>query len=302
MANVISHLFRSSKADGTDLTQVQPSHWNDGHKFTGGNHGDVLARDTTDPNYGAIWTPPHVGAWNMITTTETGTQNNFNPYPGINGNTIIRCANTAPLTIAGLGGPAMAARFNGQTVRVVGHSAQVDCLHYASSSDPSFRLWNGIDAMRSLAPGGIGFVDYQWNQFDGLWMARSHNQGQWIRPGYSAAWYTAGGGGTWTVTQGNQVDYAYCVRDNTLFFCGYLNATTVSGNPASLNVSLPPGYRISRQFVSTLACAPTGVHEMCFAVFNATATTIPIQRLAGGTFVPASGTCYVYWNFVIPID
>jgi hypothetical protein len=55
MANVLTHRFTSPKADGADGTQVQPSHWNDGHKFIGGNAGDLLVRDPTDATFGAKW-------------------------------------------------------------------------------------------------------------------------------------------------------------------------------------------------------------------------------------------------------
>jgi len=55
MANLVKHRFVSGKADGPDATQVQPSAWNDGHVFAGGNAGDLLTRDPTDATYGAAW-------------------------------------------------------------------------------------------------------------------------------------------------------------------------------------------------------------------------------------------------------
>ena len=53
--NVVRHRFSSAKIDGPDPGQIQPSHWNDGHLFTGGAAGDVLARDPTDATFGATW-------------------------------------------------------------------------------------------------------------------------------------------------------------------------------------------------------------------------------------------------------
>lgn len=63
MSNVLTHRFTSPKLDGADATQVQPSAWNDGHRFSGGANGDVLTRDTTDATFGAKWvtTPPAEG-------------------------------------------------------------------------------------------------------------------------------------------------------------------------------------------------------------------------------------------------
>jgi len=60
MADVLKHRFISGKPDGPDATQVQPSHWNDGHAFTGGILGDSLIRDPTDPTYGVKWGPPNL--------------------------------------------------------------------------------------------------------------------------------------------------------------------------------------------------------------------------------------------------
>lgn len=57
MSNLLKHGFVSAKADGADATQVQPSHWNAGHVFTGGTVGDVLTRAPADP-FGANWVAP----------------------------------------------------------------------------------------------------------------------------------------------------------------------------------------------------------------------------------------------------
>jgi len=58
MSNVLGHRFVSPKLDGADATQVQPSAWNDGHRFSGGAAGDVLTRDPTDATFGATWAAP----------------------------------------------------------------------------------------------------------------------------------------------------------------------------------------------------------------------------------------------------
>lgn len=67
MANVLKHRFASAKSDGADASQVQPSHWNDGHLFTGGNAGDVLTRDPADANFGAKWSAlSGMGQWQPV--------------------------------------------------------------------------------------------------------------------------------------------------------------------------------------------------------------------------------------------
>lgn len=55
MSGLLQHLKVSAVADGTDTSQVQPSDWNAAHKFTGGNHGAIPIRDTTDATFGSSW-------------------------------------------------------------------------------------------------------------------------------------------------------------------------------------------------------------------------------------------------------
>jgi len=70
MSNVLTHRFTSPKLDGADATQVQPSAWNDGHRFIGGADGDVLTRATADATYGAVWaTPTAVENWTPYVPT-----------------------------------------------------------------------------------------------------------------------------------------------------------------------------------------------------------------------------------------
>jgi hypothetical protein len=76
MSKTLDHRFRSSKADGPDPTQVQPSAWNDGHQFTGGANGNVLIRDTADPAYGATWYP--LGEWASIPFNAANFRGNLN--------------------------------------------------------------------------------------------------------------------------------------------------------------------------------------------------------------------------------
>ena len=73
MASLLFHRFVSPKANGSDGTQVQPSNWNDGHRFTGGAAGDVIIRDPTDATYGVKW-----GSLQSITNGGTG-RTNFTP-------------------------------------------------------------------------------------------------------------------------------------------------------------------------------------------------------------------------------
>jgi hypothetical protein len=89
MSNVLTHRFVSPKLDGADATQVQPSSWNDGHRFSGGAAGDLLTRDPADATWGAAWTtPPAPVGWVAYTpiwyisgvVTPLGTHTMFGNY------------------------------------------------------------------------------------------------------------------------------------------------------------------------------------------------------------------------------
>jgi hypothetical protein len=86
MSNLLVHPFASAKSDTADATLVQPSNWNDGHKFTGGAHGNVMMRDTSDTTYGASWianannallSTNASGVPSWVTTIPSGVQDNI---------------------------------------------------------------------------------------------------------------------------------------------------------------------------------------------------------------------------------
>jgi hypothetical protein len=91
---------------------------------------------------------PSSATWTTVTTTSTGTQNDF--APGLVGNTIVRCNNATLLTITGL-----AAGYDGQHVKFESIGAgQVDFPHQSASSSAANRQINFATAGQHLARGG----------------------------------------------------------------------------------------------------------------------------------------------------
>lgn len=70
MSALIVHVFNDAHTDGSDATLVNPSNWNDGHKFTGGANGSIPLRDTSDATYGSNWLASAAG---VLTSTGGGT-------------------------------------------------------------------------------------------------------------------------------------------------------------------------------------------------------------------------------------
>lgn len=184
MANVLAHRFVSAKADGTDPTMIQPSNWNDGHKFTGGAAGQFLMRDPTDATYGAIWSTSQ-DAW--VNTTATGTINNWNPTGYVPGrNTVVACSNTADLAITGFESgspPTTGARL---TILAFGNPIQIFGDHGNSRAECQFRqTW---PYPQPLVLGKYGAATYQHT--GGIWVLVSQSTGQDVA--YVPTWGNTG--------------------------------------------------------------------------------------------------------------
>lgn len=84
-----------------------------------------------------------------------------------------------------------------------------------------------------------------YNQIDAL-------VGPWVAVTYNAANFGAtGGGGSWTVSAGDHVAYAYAIHNKTMAVSVYLQDTAVAGTPSTLNIVLPAGITSAfQQYVS----------------------------------------------------
>lgn len=160
--------------------------------------------------------------WTMVTTTAVGVQNSFNP--GINRNTIIRCANASLLTITGF-----PQGFAGQLIRLYTIGAgQIDLPYYDSRSPTADRLVNYVtSAPTSLAPGTAptrAFAEYQWVATDGHWLLRSHEQGAFITAPYNSADFVGIG-----TTAGAIQTSKYRLHGRELRYLYSLNGCTFAG-------------------------------------------------------------------------
>lgn len=257
MTDVLKHRFVSPKLDGVDTQQVQPSHWNDGHKFQGGNSGEVLTRDPSDLTFGAKWTPiaippavqevpgggvngdvltrdltvPTFGSrWAPATTTivngDTGTQNNWTPAGLGSKDTVIYWNAATPLTITGIRGG-----IDGQIVTIKNRSsggAVLSLIYFSASSLVENRLMTFVTS--GPTPIGYeGFVNLVWSSAVGSWFIVGHEQGKWIVPPFVQSDYA----GIWAPLTAGQITHAaYKVTGRTLHWSVYVSA--VAGGPATI--------------------------------------------------------------------
>lgn len=166
---------------------------------------------------------PSSTTWTPITTTAVGTQNDW--APGLNGNTIVRCANASLLTITGL-----AAGYDAQRVLFVSVGAgQVDFVPQSASSAAANRQINFATVGNTSLAAGSGTAEYVYDATTVRWRLVNHDQGAWIvfTPAFS------GTGQTYGAQQG-----AYLLRGRTVSIDGYL-ALSVKGASGAVITGLP---------------------------------------------------------------
>lgn len=256
MTDVLKHRFVSPRADGADPTQIQPSYWNDGHKFQGGTAGQVLTRDPTDANFGAAWTSlvaPVSPVSTFIASTTTGTVNDWVPGSGLGpAHTLIQWSGAANLTITGLAAGAV-----GKMVTIVSVSNFVISLPHASTgSVTANRLFN----IATSAPMPIAYGGYATYFFNGsTWLMIGHDQGAALTPVFVASDYTATGSMTWTLAAGDVSGMFYQLRGRMLWVGMAVASTTVGGTPnIALVRTIPGGFTAAGQVDGAMAYIDSG--------------------------------------------
>lgn len=175
--------------------------------------------------------PPNPATSAAVTSTATGTQNDFGP--SLPNHTVLRLNNASLLTITGLAGG-----YDGQRVTLVSIGAgQVDLAHQSGSSTAANRLINiATTGPTSLAPGS-GTAEYVYDGTSARWRLVRHDQGAWLAP----ATPTFGGNGaqTWTGVTGTA---SYLLSGRMLFW-SFDYSGTVGGTPnTTLTITYPAGF------------------------------------------------------------
>jgi hypothetical protein len=309
MSNVLAHRFVSARADGADATQVQPSHWNDGHKFTGGAADELLVRDPTDTNFGAKWVASpsvvNLTASGLITgrdvtrisSTATGTQNDWNPGI-VKGTTYIEWAGASALTVTGIAGG-----FEGSVLifKAAGAAAPATFAHASASSAVGARFSN----IASSGPTPVANLGYAiWVHNGTYWVLVSHDQGSWITPAFSAANYTAFSAGTWTVEASDIGVLRYVLHGKTLSVQLAIDNTTVvlSGGQPTFLVIATAGVSPFMPTVFTNLCLVDNNNLQETGLFQFNGANYLISRLGGGVFTAATNTSGVFAHSTFEVN
>lgn len=172
-----------------------------------------------------------------VTTTSTGTQNNFDPSGAIaagNELVVVRCNNATDLTITGL-----VAGVDGQTVifENIGGGGNVLFQDASGGAGSTIELQN-IATSAATPVSTRGFAKYVYDTTSTTWRLTSHEQGAWITATHNTANFAGSGAMTWTVD--NPADILvlrYHLTGRTLDVYWNL-ATTSTGGVASSSLQV----------------------------------------------------------------
>jgi len=277
MANLVKHRFQSAKTDGADATQIQPSNWNDGHVFSGGNAGDQLTRDPTDATYGAKWTTP--------TPPPPGL-----PSGGNLGDLLTKDATVptylskwaAPLTTRPSGGAAGQMLICDPTDATYGSKWAAPPV----GTPPGGNLNDVLTKDASVATYGAKWVTPTGITFT-------------AQP-YTAGDYSAGGGMTFTPAAGDVQVNRYAIFGKLLIWQIAIQGTGILGGTAGYDVTVKfPGARVCNVTMNAIAyVVDNGATQTGFLYYNVGGSTVNFRRLPAtpwttGAVLMSVGACIV---------
>lgn len=276
---------------------IQRTAWidDDGTGTTGTIINNAEKTKLYDQIDAALLNPLNKSAQTVVTSAVTGTVHNW--APGLAGNTTIMFYGSADLTITGIAGG-----IQGQLVTLKNNSgAVVYARHNDSGSSAGNRLYHPVtSAPLPIAAGGWA----SWIFDSGLWTLIAHEQGAWITPAYSAADYTATGGG-WTVDAGD-VDHCEFRLDGKLLTVRLaVFGSSVSSAPTALQRKIPGGFTASKAiYVGNVLCNNAG-GALAVAGVSAAGNTAAFgitPTIAGGAWAASTNTTNVYGSVAVPVN
>lgn len=174
------------------------------------------------------------GRWSELTTTSTGTQNNFSITSGGIEADVLRCNNASLLTLTGIVAPASPVKPGKKLIVYSVGAGRVDLAHENGSSTAANRFVNqATSAASSLAP-GKGWAVYVYDDAADRWRMIAHDQGAFITPTFTAGDFTGNASMTWTVESADRDIMGYRLVGKFLHVTFHVATTTVGGTPSTV--------------------------------------------------------------------
>lgn len=243
--------------------------------------------------------------WTPVTTTSTGTQNDFDPGSALSAgkNVLIYCNNASALTITGLNA---AAAYDGQMVLLKGQNTQVNLSNQSASSTAAYRLVN-IAGSADTSFTAEGHALYVYDATNTRWRLVTHEQGAWITPTYNGAHFT-GTGGTWTVgaTDVSTGTMKYRLVGKTVHVVFAILTTTVQVGTGNLNITNGQwgGYTaVGTQWVVHLLVSDNGGLKDAYMQVGTGASATQIgMSLFGANFLAATDNTNVWGEMFFEVS
>jgi hypothetical protein len=225
-------------------------------------------------------------------TSETGTQNNFNLS---NHCTRLRCSGAAPaftgFTVLG------ATPSAGDCVFIdnIGTSTEVtSCEHQNSNSTATNRIMCPSTSGQIIGIGGRMLLMY--DAVSGRWLENVVEPGKAITPAYAAGDYTASGSMTWTVEAGDVTTFGYLQIGKKVYFSVALSNTTVGGTASTqLRIALPSRFTIaSSDSFPAVAFDNSGALSTSRARSSVGANYLILELLSGANWALSTNNSSVY--------
>jgi hypothetical protein len=212
------------------------------------------------------------GAWNIVTTTATGTQNDVS---GLVGDTLLLCNNASGVILTGF-----AAGYDGQHLLVVSNGAAAVALsHQNVGSAAANRLINIVVSNDTPLAAGKGTAEYVYSRAAARWLMVAAEQGAWIVQTYAAGDYTANAG-TWTVDVSDVVTFAYRLSGRSLTVGFYLNTTsTGAGMGSDLQIKIPGGFVANQTLEMPTHTGDNNASAIGLAVIASSGTQIILRKI-----------------------
>jgi hypothetical protein len=169
---------------------------------------------------GASADPAFAATWSYVSSTVTGTQNNY--ALGFTGDGIINWSGASDATFTGF-----AAGTTGQHVTVKNTGSKVAYFtHNSGSSSAGNKLFNLVTSgITPVAPGG--FITYFYDETQ--WQIVDHEQGAWITIPFVAGDWICSGSMTITMDAGDVLTDAYLIQGKTFHYSFFYNGFTLGG-------------------------------------------------------------------------
>lgn len=173
------------------------------------------------------------GRWSELTTTSTGSQNNFSITSASREADVLRCNNATDLTLTGIAAPASPVKPGKRLYIFSVGAGNVFLAHQSGSSTAANQLFNLATSANTPLAAGKGVACYVYDDTADRWRLAFHDQGTWITPTFAAGDYTGSGSLTWTLTGADVTSQTYKLSGRTLQVSFELGTTSTGGTAST---------------------------------------------------------------------